>query len=160
MGTIHCAFEVAKGLQSGQFTNGVHVLRTVGIAFHSRWMDPAKVPFESFMRSIRSGAGVLPMVCCERAALLSELPDDYFWAVVRNPMHFARAISESELRGVCRYIDVGPAGTLATFLKYVLPASSKSTAHLVLNPFGHEQENLAALSGAMRRPAAREQVDS
>lgn len=117
----------------------------VRIAFHSRWMDPARGPFESAMRSIVPSAGVLPLVCSERAALLSELPDNYFWGVVRNPMRFAEAISTLELRGACRYIDVGPAGTLATFLKYILPANSRSTVRPVLNPLGHEQKNLLAL---------------
>jgi bacillaene synthase trans-acting acyltransferase len=120
----------------------------VSIAFHSRWMDPAREPFESFMRSIRTTAGHLPMMCCERAVLVSALPNNYFWGVVRNPIRFGQAISELELGGVYRYIDVGPAGTLATFLKYVLPASSASTSHLVLNPFAQEQKNLASLLGA------------
>lgn len=126
----------------------------VSIAFHSRWMDPARAPFEAFMRSIPSSTGALPMMCCERAALLSALPNNYFWGVVRNPIRFREAVQELELRAVCRYIDVGPAGTLATFLKYVLPSSSRSTAHLVLNPFGQEQKNLASLLEADGAPGA------
>jgi bacillaene synthase trans-acting acyltransferase len=123
----------------------------VSIAFHSRWMDPARLPFETFMKSIRCNTGVLPMMCCERAVTLSALPGGYFWSAVRNPIRFRDAIAELELQGACRYIDVGPAGTLATFLKYVLPADSKSTLHSVLTPFGQDRKNLASLLGSGSR---------
>jgi acyl transferase domain-containing protein len=45
----------------------------VSFPFHSRWMDGAKAPFESFMQSIRAGR-------CWRAdrTVLSTLSDGYF----------------------------------------------------------------------------------
>jgi hypothetical protein len=52
-----------------------------------------------------------------------------------------------EEQGPRRYIDVGPAGTLATFLKYGLPATTESTVHAILTPYGFDEKNLAALVG-------------
>lgn len=121
----------------------------VSYAFHSQWIDQAKAPFESFMRSIGRKQGRLPLVCCDRTAILSDLPDDFFWSVVRSPIRFREATTRLEQQGARRYIDVGPSGTLATFLKYGLPAASRSTVHAILTPFGLDQKNLAALLASL-----------
>ncbi len=117
----------------------------VSYAFHSRWIDDARAPFECFMRSMRLSAGTLPLACCREARLLTELPDDFFWRVVREPIRFKDTIDALEQRGAHRYIDVGPAGTLATFAKYCLPSGSPSTAHAIMSPFGNERRSMAAL---------------
>lgn len=118
----------------------------VSFAFHSRWIDSARAGFEAGLYPVVTTLGRIPMMCCERAALLERLPHGYFWDVVRRPMRFPEAIAELEKSGACRYIDVSPAGTLATLLKYVLPASPPAAVHAVLTPFGRESHNIAALS--------------
>jgi acyl transferase domain-containing protein len=125
--------------------NIIYQLLPVSFAFHSQWIDRAKAPFESFLQSIRFESGQLPMMCCEQAGTLATLPNDYFWRIARNPMRFRDAIAKLEQQGSYRYIDVGPAGTLATFLKYGLPPTSRSTAHAVLTPYGNDMKNMSAL---------------
>jgi bacillaene synthase trans-acting acyltransferase len=125
--------------------NVTHQRLAVSFAFHSRWINQAQAPFESFMRSIRCTQGRLPLACCEQAAILSDLPNDFFWRVVRQPIRFRETIARLERSGAHRYIDVGPAGTMATFVKYALPATSRSTAHAILTPYGQDRKNLAAL---------------
>ena len=120
----------------------------VSYAFHSQWIDDAQAPFESFMHSIRRARGELPVVCCRQAKTLTSLPDDFFWRVVREPIRFGDTIAALERDGAHRYIDVGPAGTLATFTKYCLPAGSSSTAHAIMSPFGNERRSVAALVAA------------
>jgi bacillaene synthase trans-acting acyltransferase len=117
----------------------------VSLPFHSQWMDEAEAPFESFMRSIRCTQGRLPLVCCDQTAILLDLPEKYFWNVVRHPIRFRETIALLEQRDICRYIDVGPAGTLATFLKYGMPSTTKSIVHAILTPFGFDSRNLATL---------------
>jgi acyl transferase domain-containing protein len=126
----------------------------VSVAFHSRWMDEGRAPFESFMRSIRHARGRLPLACCEQAEVLTDLPDDYFWRTVRQPIRFRETITRLERDGAHRYIDVGPSGTLATFVKYGLPKTSRSTAHAILTPYGRDQDNLAALLRDQSRPGS------
>ena len=133
-----------------------HQRLPASFAFHSQWIDPAKAPFESFMRSIRREQGRLPLVCCDQTAVLSDLPGDYFWDVVRRPIRFRETIARLEQQQARRYIDVGPAGTLATFLKYGMPADTASTVHAILTPFGVDRRNLAAVTasaGTQRRYA-------
>lgn len=118
----------------------------VSFAFHSDRVDLAEEQFGWFMKSIPLTKGNLPLVCCERGAALTQLPDDYFWRVVRQPIRFREAIASLEKQGTYRYIDVGPSGTLATFVKYALPDDSASTAHPTLTPYGQDLNNLARLA--------------
>ncbi len=120
----------------------------VSFPFHSRWIENAKVPFDSFMRSIRYKEGELPMVCCDRTTTLSDLSGHYFWDVVRHPIRFREATARLEQEGPRRYIDVGPAGTLATFLKYGIPATTRSTVQSILTPYGADLKNFAAVSAS------------
>jgi bacillaene synthase trans-acting acyltransferase len=127
----------------------------VSFPFHSQWIEKAKAPFLSSTRSIQSKQGQLPLVCCDQMATVSGVSADYFWNVVRRPIRFRETIARLEQEGARRYIDVGPAGTLATFLKYGLPAASKSTVHAILTPFGFDQKNLAVLMASRsEQPAA------
>lgn len=120
----------------------------VSFAFHSRWIDAAKASFGASMQSLTRKPGRLPLVCCDHAGPVSALSGDYFWDVVRHPIRFREATARLEQEHPRRYIDAGPAGTLATFLKYGLPATTRSTVHAILTPFGVDQKNLAAVVAA------------
>jgi hypothetical protein len=63
------------------------------------------------------------------------------WHAVRKPIEFERTIAGLEKRGPFDYVDAGPAGTLATFLKYTLPSTSASRMYPILSPFGMEWKN-------------------
>lgn len=121
----------------------VHQRLPVAFPFHSRWIDEAKTTFGAFMRSIPCKQGRYPMICSDRATTVSALSADYFWDVVRNPIRFREAAVRLDQERPRRFIDVGPAGTLATFLKYSLPNTTRSTARAILTPFGLDQKNLA-----------------
>lgn len=120
----------------------------VGLAFHSRWVEDAKAPFLSHLRSVPLRQGVLPLVCCAQAGTLAHPSADFFWRVVRHPIRFKDTIEHLERQGRYRYVDVGPSGTLATFVKYALAPGSESTAHATLTPYGQDLKNLAALAAA------------
>src|ERR1700742_350353 len=75
--------------------------------FHSQWIEQAKGEFVDFMQSVRFERGRLPLICCDRAETLSDLPDGYFWGVVRHPIRFREATARLEREGARRYIDVG-----------------------------------------------------
>jgi bacillaene synthase trans-acting acyltransferase len=128
----------------------------VRYAFHSRWIDPAQASLELLTQSLKPGPAKLPVVCCASAARLSSLHANYFWSVVRHPMRFREAIAALEDEEPCRYIDLSPSGTLATFLKYILPASSRYSAQAVMTPYGQETRHLAAIVGGAGSAAARD----
>jgi bacillaene synthase trans-acting acyltransferase len=119
--------------------------------FHSRWMDTARVHFASFMNSVPIRKGTLPLMCCDRAVTLTQLDAAFFWDVTRRPIRFPQAIGKLEQTAPYRFVDVGPSGTLATFLKYVLPPNSRSTVHAVLTPYGRDLENWGRLTSLSDR---------
>ena len=122
-----------------------HQRLAVSFAFHSRWIDNARDRVLSFMRSVRRRKSALPLACCAQATPLHDVPDDFFWRVVRQPIRFRDTVAHLERQGPHRYIDLGPSGTLATFVKYGLAPESRSTTHAVLTPFGQDEKNLASL---------------
>lgn len=123
----------------------------VQFPFHSRWIDRAKMPFQSFMDLVARREGQIPMACCAQSTVVGELTDAYFWDVVRRPIRFREMTARLEEDGPRRYVDAGPAGTLATFLKYGLPAGTQSTVHAILTPFGADQKNFTAVSQSLGR---------
>jgi bacillaene synthase trans-acting acyltransferase len=126
----------------------------VSYAFHSAGIEAARSQFCAHPRSHVRRAGALPLACAEQAAVLHGLPDDFFWRSVRQPMRFRDTIARLEQDGPCQYIDVGPSGTLATFVKYGLAGRAGSRVHAVLTPFGRDQHNLASLLTAQQAVAA------
>jgi bacillaene synthase trans-acting acyltransferase len=122
----------------------------VRYAFHSARIDLAEEQFAWFMKTIATAKGRLPLLCCARGAALDRLPEDYFWQVVRQPIRFREAIAALEAQGPQRYIDLGPSGTLATFVKYALPEQSASSAHPTLTPYGQDVNRLARLAADLQ----------
>jgi bacillaene synthase trans-acting acyltransferase len=123
----------------------------VRIAFHSRWMDGAAAWIDQGMPRIATPSAVGPqLVCSERAEAVGAMPpDDFFWRVVRRRIRFRETIAWLESCGPHRYVDAGPAGTLATFLKYGLPRASQSSVHAILTPFGRDTAGMASVLAAV-----------
>jgi bacillaene synthase trans-acting acyltransferase len=123
----------------------------VRVAFHSRWMDGAAAWIDQDTPRIATPSNAGPqLVCSERAEVVDAMPpDDFFWRVVRRRIRFRETIAWLESCGPHRYVDVGPAGTLATFLKYGLPRVSQSSVHAILTPFGRDVAGMASVLAAI-----------
>ena len=122
----------------------------VSYAFHSRWIDEARYPFQTFLRTLSYKPANIPIVCCAGATILTKIPFDYFWITARQSIRFRDTVAELESRGTYRYIDVGPSGSLATSIKYALTARSASEGLSTLSPFGRDLENLRSIKRSMK----------
>lgn len=120
----------------------------VSFPFHSRWIEPLRVPFLT-VQSPGVKVCSIPVACCARAQLLDSLSSEHLWTSVREPILFQRTMGHLESRGCWRYVDLGPAGTLASFTKRALSAGSRSTTYTILSPFGREMENLETAIAAL-----------
>jgi trans-AT polyketide synthase/acyltransferase/oxidoreductase domain-containing protein len=80
----------------------------VNYAFHSRWIDAAKLPLQEALSRLEIREGNIPIVCCATGDSLSLLSPNQFWSAVREPVEFHKTIHRIESRGHHRYID-GPA---------------------------------------------------
>jgi acyl transferase domain-containing protein len=114
--------------------------------FHSRWIDHGREATLDVLGKLRYRQPVIPLICCARSGALEALTPESLWNSVRSPIEFERTIAELETRGPWYYVDVGPAGTLATMLKHALPSESDSQAYPILTPFGGELRNYQRLT--------------
>ncbi|RZL00029.1 MAG: acyltransferase domain-containing protein, partial [Rubrivivax sp.] len=117
----------------------------VSRAFHSRWIDPAQPAFKACIAALAVKPPSLPLVCCAPAGTLSVLDADTLWNTVRQPIQFQSTIMALERDGPWQYIDVGPSGTLATFVKYLLPAGARSTSQAMMTLFDRDVSHLQKL---------------
>jgi acyl transferase domain-containing protein len=118
----------------------------VSYPFHSRWIDGARDATLEVLRAMRYRRPTIPLVCCAHDGALDAVTPASIWSSLRNPIEFKRTIAQLEVRGPCDYVDVGPSGTLATMLKYALPARSASKGYEILSPFGEELRNYRRLT--------------
>ncbi|MDO8299356.1 acyltransferase domain-containing protein [Lacisediminimonas sp.] len=117
-------------------------------AFHTPWLDPAKSHFVEHVAPSIPGKVLRELWCCASAGPVASMCPQYFWDVVQKPIRFAETIRKLELQGPWRYVDLGPSGTLATFLKYLLPATSRSCTVATLSRVGRDQQCLRDLRAA------------
>lgn len=121
----------------------------VKAAFHSRWIDPVRAPYQAYLRTLASRPCRIPMYGCIDGNALRELPEHYFWSVVRDPIALPAAIERVETEGGGRYIDVSPGGSMAAFVKRNLREASPSSVHHLMSPLGSDMQRVAALRVAL-----------
>lgn len=130
-------------------TKGVtHQRLPVSQAFHSQWIDAAQAPLLRYFDTLRLAPLQLPLICCAQARTFRSIHDGFFWPAIRQPIQFQRTVAELVREGPFRYVDVGPSGTLAGFLRYLLPAGSADQVQRVLTPFGGEVKNFETATAA------------
>lgn len=118
-------------------------------AFHSKWIDNAKTDFMSLYTGVDFNTSRIPIVCTSSSSPLEEVNENSFWRVVRGPINFQDTAIWFESRGPHTYIDLGPFGTLATFLKYTLPTESASKIFPILSPYKQSSKNMKNVLAAI-----------
>ena len=130
-------FEVDLHRQSLQF-----VRLNVAHPFHSNLMDSIKHEFLQLL-------SYYPLQQSSETIFLSgiytkkmqTIEPEYFWNVTRNYTNFRNTIAYMEDEGVNYYLDMGPSGTMATFIKYNLSDSSLSKVFPIMTPFHQDLKN-------------------
>lgn len=80
---------------------------------------------------------------------MKKISTDYFWKVVSQPTNFCEFVHKMEEIGPCLYLDLGPSGTSATFVKYNLPKTSNSITHAIMTPYKREPAQLETLKNLL-----------
>lgn len=113
--------------------------------FHSPLIDPVADEYQEYCKTIPLRPPNIEIVssCYGRKLEAADLSSDFVWRVVRSPIQFKLAIDDLEQRRQCLYIDAGPAGTLAAFLRQI--TGDPTRAKMTLNQFGHDQKNIETL---------------
>lgn len=121
----------------------------VSQAFHSSMLDSAKAKFEEILCGFNRKAPQYSIISCEKMGEITSFDQNYLWNVFRNPIMFQKTIQFMETKHPCRYIDLGPSGTLANFTKYNLSKNSNSDVYSILTPFDRDLSNLEQVIRAL-----------
>lgn len=121
----------------------------VAHAFHSSMFDAVKPAFLTVLNDIPTRTPAIPIISCASATTLEVIGPDNYWNAVRNPILFQQTILEIEKKHTAIYLDLGPSGTLSTFVKYVLPGNTDAMNLSIITPFGQEVKNLNTLEQAL-----------
>jgi trans-AT polyketide synthase/acyltransferase/oxidoreductase domain-containing protein len=125
----------------------IHCQRlAIPFAFHADGIDAARDAVVRFCHT-------LPPFKTPRVAYLSGMtaqylsgvPRAYFWDVLRQPMRFYEGVTRLEQEQASVFVDCGPAGTSANFIKYGLPPRSRSICFPTMTAFHQGRANLEIL---------------
>lgn len=108
----------------------------VNEGFHTPLIDSFETDFKKQVGSIQFSEIEIPIISSRKATVVEELNSDYFWDVIRYPINFQRTVENILKEGDFTFIDLGPSGSLATSVKYILPPNSRSTQVQILNQYG------------------------
>jgi acyl transferase domain-containing protein len=127
----------------------------VDYPFHHPGIDRAREPFlVAFQRQVRALAPPsIPWLLADgstRREPTREVRPEFYWDTVAESMDFQRVVRGIEARGAACFIDAGPSGTLANFVRYGLAPGSRSEVWPVLTMFHQGQQKLRALQDARR----------
>jgi len=121
-------------------------------------MDAVERTCLQLLRAHDLSPPAIPVVCCAKAETLETIEGVDLWHSMRRTIEFHKTIVSLERRRPHRYIDVGPTGTLATFVKHSLSPASASRAYCVMTRYGHDSANLQALlvmvNDSLEKPTA------
>jgi len=104
-------------------------------AFHSPLIDPAADVYIDFLNQRSFSPPQITFISCTYASIPKRINNVYFWEVIRKPIAFRETFKKLEDTQNYIYIDLGPSGTLANFVKYNLSDRSRSQSMTILSHF-------------------------
>ncbi|WP_151757736.1 acyltransferase domain-containing protein [Dictyobacter vulcani] len=130
--------------------NIIYQLLPVCYGFHSSLVEPAEKAFKHFVQTKSYQRPAIPFVSCLAGEKLTEVSNDFFWNIVRKPILFQEAIQYLEKQHECIYVDLGPSGTLANFLKHSHAGNFTGRCYPIMTPFKQELRNVKTIESALR----------
>jgi bacillaene synthase trans-acting acyltransferase len=117
----------------------------VQYGFHSTNIEPAGSEFKKLFGQLSMKKLHIPMISSLYGRRITGLDAGYFWEVARQPIHFQKTILELEKDFQFNYIDLGPSGTLASFVKNNVSGDSLSKVYDIMTPFGQSMKRIEQL---------------
>lgn len=130
----------------------IHYFRLpVSYPFHSPLIEGGGHGFVYYLNSLRYLSPPKPgFISGLKGEEMQAVPLSYFWEVASKPFDFPATVNYLERAGAGLYIDLGPSGTSATFVKYNLCRPSGSQTFQIMTPFKKEDEQLEKLRALLR----------
>lgn len=144
-GTLRALDQLQRQLEPRQTTMQRLPVRR---AFHSPLMNPAEPEFKGYLQNLRSSMSRFDIISATTGALSEGLGG--WWNATREPVNFLSTIRrlESDHRDGFTYLDLGPSGTLATFVKYI-GVKPESAIVSTITPWGEARKNIQAYESTL-----------
>jgi acyl transferase domain-containing protein len=123
--------------------DAVSMLLPVAHAFHSPAIDPIESQFKQFVCGIALQSPRLRFYSATCGGTPQRFDGDWFWNVIRERADFCRAVDAAVADGPCRFVDLGPSGTLATFIRYGY--GGRIAQAPAINQFGRNLQSVSRL---------------
>src|SRR5215469_8033208 len=118
----------------------------VDYAFHSPDMDRLQNPRHLVLEQLSFGVPSIPIISTAHRGFLKGVSVQSLQRATRSALDLMETVRWLESTGEYLYVDLGPSGSIATAIKYILPKTSGSEFVILSSPFGHESENVRALT--------------
>ncbi|MCW5584417.1 MAG: acyltransferase domain-containing protein, partial [Gammaproteobacteria bacterium] len=122
----------------------------VSHGFHSTYIDNAEQSFKFYAAEIIFHEPTLPFISCVNADKLGHIKSDHLWDIIRRPIQFEKVIQLIEIQGNVCYVDLGPSGTLSTFVKYNLSSDSQSRYFHILTPYHQDFQSIEGIFNTLQ----------
>ena len=119
----------------------------VRYGFHSGLLDPLEAPLRQFVSTIELRRSTVPMVPSDRAEERRRLDGDQLWRMVRAPIRFGRSVDYLYTKADCVYLDLGPSGTLASFVRQILGPGVET--YPALNAYGQDSRTVKRITDSL-----------
>ena len=123
----------------------------VKYGFHTDMLDRHHYEFQQLTQEIDLKEPRIKLFSSMSRSFTENINTEHLWDVVRKPVYFSNTVNEIAQHCDPIFIDVGPSGTLATFIKYILSPGSKSIHLECMNPFG---KNIQTMDNLMQSVTA------
>ncbi|MGI4954285.1 MAG: acyltransferase domain-containing protein [Janthinobacterium lividum] len=115
----------------------------VQYGFHASLIDACGPGLRALAAAYPRSAPTIPIVSCMSTGLYDHTDPGHFWQVSRRPIRFADTVKRLAADRPCRFVEAGPTGSLATFVKQVL--GPQAVAQAAINQFGNNLRTLAEI---------------
>ena len=126
----------------------VSVRLPVDYPFHSPLLQPVETAFLDLFDGIPIGSPTIPQYSSVTSGPLSRIDAAHYWNVTRERVDFHKAIAAvADELGPCRFVDLGPTGTLSGFIKHGFGDRLEHVASI--NQYGRNIETIGNAVGKL-----------
>ncbi len=122
--------------------------------FHSKWIDPAGSYYKRHVSSLALRSPHTTVISSFSGQKVAAFEPEYLWNVVREPIRFRDALKSLMPLKDKILVDLGPGGTLATFIKHNHPLVGSheiQNIHSVLSPFHKDIHRLEQVISKIKK---------
>lgn len=119
--------------------------------FHSSLVDPLYKDFLQLFNGVAFSTGDVALVSSASTRITDRVTREHFWDVIRKPINFYRTVQNLSSDSKLIYVDHGPSGTLANFVKYGLSSQRYQRIFRIITPAGRDAVNYMQFLNEMKQ---------